>query len=70
MDPNRLHLIRMLEKKWVNGTELKYYFFDRTTDGPNGAWVGSDQQRSVVRAAWFAKPFVPKRLELVSSSRK
>ena len=28
IDPGRESLIRSIEKKWVNGTELKYYFFD------------------------------------------
>lgn len=46
IDPGRESLIRAIEKKWVNGTELKYYFFD------NGAWGGSDDQQEVVRDAF------------------
>lgn len=60
--PLRRKLIRLLAKKWVNGTVLRYYFFDRDTDGehlrlPDGtsAWrsyVGDDAQRDVVRRAF------------------
>ena len=49
-------------KKWVNGTVLHYYFFDRDTDGEvvrfsNGTsrfvtWVGPEAQREVVRDAF------------------
>lgn len=46
IDSGRESLIRSIEKKWVNGTELKYYFFD---DGP---WGGSDGQQQVVRDAF------------------
>jgi hypothetical protein len=33
VDPNRARLIRLNEKKWVNGTVLRYYFFDQESDG-------------------------------------
>ena len=33
VDPNRARLIRLFGKKWVNGTELHYYFFDRDQHG-------------------------------------
>jgi len=33
MHPGRLELIVMLEDKWVNGTTLNYYFFDKASDG-------------------------------------
>ncbi len=46
IDPGRESLIRSIEKKWVNGTELKYYFFD------TGAWRGSNDQKQVVRDAF------------------
>jgi Astacin (Peptidase family M12A) len=56
--PDRASLIRVSASKWVNGTTLRYYFFDRETDGrqvplTNGAtewrsWVGSEAQREVV----------------------
>lgn len=54
LDPNRLHLIRTNEKKWANGTVLRYYFFDRPSDGPGGAWRGPQAQQQEVRDA-FAK---------------
>ena len=46
IDADRESLIRSIEKKWVNGTELKYYFFDQ------GAWAGSQDQQKVVRDAF------------------
>lgn len=51
---NRARLIRINEKKWVNGTRLHYTFFDRPTDGPNGGWVGAASQKEVVRRAFRA----------------
>lgn len=46
-DPNvsldRVRLIQLLDKKWVNGTKLRYYFFE---SGPNSA--GNDQ-KDIVR---------------------
>lgn len=51
-NPNRLRLIRQIEKKWVNGTVLKYYFFDDENDGHQGAWVGPESQREAVRNAF------------------
>src|SRR5688500_9864410 len=32
-DPDRLELVIVTATKWVNGTVLRYYFFDRDTDG-------------------------------------
>ncbi|MCH7566745.1 MAG: hypothetical protein IH787_03665 [Nitrospirae bacterium] len=46
IDPGRESLIRSIEKKWVNGTELKYYLFD------GGAWGGSDGQQRIVKDAF------------------
>ncbi len=46
IDPDRESLIRSIEKKWVNGTELKYYFFDE------GEWRGSDAEQKIVREAF------------------
>lgn len=54
LNPDRLRLIRINEKKWANGTVLHYYFFDRPDDGPRGAWVGSGSQQDVVRRAFQA----------------
>jgi len=60
--PNRASLIRMSASKWVNGTALRYYFFDRESDGRNmtlangtsqwRTWVGGEDQKSVVRRAF------------------
>jgi hypothetical protein len=47
LDPNisaeRARLIRDIEKKWVNGTELRYYFFE------SGSWAGAEPQKAIVR---------------------
>ncbi len=47
VDPFRLSLIRSIEKKWVNGTVLSYYFFDNPS-----RWRGADSQKDAVRAAF------------------
>src|SRR5688500_15243855 len=31
----RVRLINLLGNKWVSGTVLRYYFFDKDTDGQN-----------------------------------
>ena len=56
---DRERLINLLGNKWVTGTTLRYYFFDRETDGETvmfadgstafRTWVGSEAQRAVVR---------------------
>ncbi|RBQ17568.1 hypothetical protein DP939_24725 [Spongiactinospora rosea] len=64
---NRLEAIIQLGDKWVNGTTLRYYFFDAETDGsrvvlPDGSvefvtWVGDQDQQDAVRrsfAEWKA----------------
>lgn len=61
---DRLELILMLENKWVNGTVLHYYFFDKPTDGrnvvlSNGAtewrpWTTTEAEKDVVRRAFKA----------------
>lgn len=48
----RARLIRRNEKKWVNGTELHYFFFDKGTDGVGGNWVGSVSDKQAVRDAF------------------
>ena len=60
--PERAALILHLDKKWVNGTLLHYYFFDQESDGEfvhqaDGtrewrSWVGEDDQQEVVRQAF------------------
>ncbi len=46
-DPNRLSLIAMLEKKWVNGTNITYYFFRQPA-----RWRGGSDQEQAVRDAF------------------
>ncbi|MGE5756207.1 MAG: M12 family metallopeptidase [Planctomycetaceae bacterium] len=43
VSPDRARLIRMVSRKWVNGTTLHYWFFD---SGPNSA---GDDQKDLVR---------------------
>lgn len=64
LPPDRLEAIVDGRTKWVNGTVLHYYFFDRPTDGSrvrfndgttrSVSWVGSAQQQDVVRASFRA----------------
>lgn len=62
IDPGRASAILRNQSKWANGTELRYYFFDRETDGLTVAfedgsqewrsWVGANRERQVVRDAF------------------
>ncbi|NNE98386.1 MAG: hypothetical protein HKN25_05120 [Pyrinomonadaceae bacterium] len=62
MSPGHLELIVMNEKKWVNGTVLHYYFFDKDDDGETvfftdgstewRTWKTSKAEKDVVRAAF------------------
>jgi len=65
----RVRAITAIRDKWVNGTVLHYFFFDKASDGStvplaDGSqhfvtWKGSDKQKKVVRdafAAWKALP--------------
>ena len=64
VDAERAELIRVLAKKWVNGTVLHYYFFDQETDGrfvvlADGSrewrtWTTSATEKDVVRRAFEA----------------
>lgn len=64
VSPDRMQAIIVSEKKWVNGTRLRYHFFDRPTDGQtvrfaDGTsrfvpWAGPESDREVVRAAFAA----------------
>ena len=40
---SRERLIRLIGKKWVNGTKLRYYFFG------SGSWAGASEQKNLVR---------------------
>lgn len=52
LNPIRERAIRIIGKKWANETILRYYFFDRPSDGVNGSWVGPESQKRVVRNAF------------------
>lgn len=62
INPFRASAILLSENKWVNGTVIHYYFFDRDTDGEYvftaggqrvwRSWVGSEDQQDVVREAF------------------
>ena len=52
-------MIILIAKKWVNGTNLTYYFFDKETDGSNVnisgqvtfvRWKGTNRDKDAVRA--------------------
>jgi hypothetical protein len=49
IDPRRARLIRNAEKKWVNGTTLRYYFLEEPA-----ALSGPVRQRDAVRQAFSA----------------
>jgi hypothetical protein len=49
---HRAAMIIVTEKKWVNGTRLKYYFFNGTTDGVPASWKGSTAQKNVVKQSF------------------
>ena len=60
--PDRVRLILVSEKKWVNGTQLRYYFFDQNSDGKEvvfgdgsrewRTWQGSAREKDAVREAF------------------
>ena len=62
VNPDRAALIVVLGKKWVNGTNLRYYFFDQASDGRNvmlsngtrewRTWTTTDAEKEVVRRAF------------------
>jgi hypothetical protein len=62
LNPDRLELIVGIQQKWVNGTTLKYYFFDKETDGEtvffnNGTskfvkWTTNQAEKNVVKNAF------------------
>ena len=47
IDPHRAFLIRISEKKWVNGTVLHYAFLDTPAE-----WRGGEDQKQAVRDAF------------------
>lgn len=60
--PSRLEAILISDKKWVNGTKLKYYFFSDTSFFTNvinnngteskNFWKGTDEEKNAVRSAF------------------
>lgn len=56
--PDRQHLILVVDKKWVNGTVLHYYFFNRPEDGRTVGinqwrpWTTDEAEKNVVRDAF------------------
>ncbi len=62
VNPDRARLILESAKKWVNGTVLHYYFFDKDDDGQwvffnDGTrewrtWQGGEAEKNVVRKAF------------------
>lgn len=54
VEANRARMIRIILKKWVNGTKLKYYFFNGGSDGSPASWKGNAAQMNVVRQAFAA----------------
>lgn len=49
---HRAEMIIVSQKKWVNGTRLKYYFFNGGTDGSPASWKGTPAQTNVVKQAF------------------
>lgn len=49
MDRGRARLIRENAGKWLNGSTLRYWFFDKPAK-----WTGDESQKKVVRAAFKA----------------
>jgi len=43
VSPDRVRLIRLIAKKWVNGTKLRYYFFE------SGPYSAGNEQKDIVR---------------------
>jgi hypothetical protein len=48
VSPDRERLIRYIDKKWVNGTKLRYYFF------PTAPWSGPPREMDLVRDGFQA----------------
>jgi len=49
---NRAEMILLTQKKWVNGTTLKYYFFNGGSDGSPASWKGTPAQKNTVKQAF------------------
>lgn len=61
---DRASAITIMADKWVNGTELSYYFFDKPSDGENVTWpmaacsscAGPAPSRRKPWCAWASRP--------------
>ncbi len=49
---NRADFILVSQRKWVNGTRLKYYFFKGGSDGSPASWKGTPAQVNIVKQAF------------------
>lgn len=64
VNADRARAVNTLSDKWVNGTELSYYFFDQPGDGQHvrfadgsiefRPWAGAESQKAQVRKAFQA----------------
>ncbi len=62
VNPDRAEIIIVLDRKWVSGTVLSYYFFNKATDGRNvillngttelRKWTTTEAEKDVVRRAF------------------
>jgi hypothetical protein len=48
----RASMILVTHKQWLNGTRLKYYFFNGTNDGSPASWKGDEAQKNSVKKAF------------------
>lgn len=46
---HRIEMIQLVMKKWINGTTLKYYFFNGSSDGSPSSWKGTATQIASVK---------------------
>ena len=49
---HRAGMIIITQKKWVNGTKLKYYFFNGGSDGSPTSWKGNTAQKNAVKQSF------------------
>jgi hypothetical protein len=54
VSPWRAKMILLTIKKWINGSKLKYYFFDSKKDNSPISWSAANPQKEVVRNAFGA----------------
>ncbi len=52
VSPGRMRMILLSDRKWVNGTKLKYYFFNGGSDGSPSNWKGDVTQKNAVQASF------------------